>query len=103
MSTSIEYLVGEGHHARKYSFNYQELKEHYLRIVNYTDDEFMANLPEIAHLSCFVSYLKGLSVGETLADDGIIHELIHLMHIGKTSEFDLKEIRELFKNTIKLA
>src|SRR5690606_23944316 len=47
----IHYLVDD----MKYSFNYQELKARYLQVVNYSDEQFMDNLPEIAHLACIIS------------------------------------------------
>lgn len=97
--TTINYLVDD----MKYSFNYQELKEKYLEVVNYSDDQFMDNLPEIAHLACIISYFKGLGNNSTIGDKGIIHELIHLMTEPNEPTNDLQEIRESFNDKIKLA
>ena len=86
----------------KYSFNYQELKAKYESVVNYSDEQFMGNLPEIAHLACIVSYFKGLGAQATISDKGIIHELIHLMTDPDEPTNDLQEIRESFNDKIKL-
>lgn len=98
-STSINYLVD----GMKYSFNYQDLKSKYQAVVNYSDEQFMDNLPEIAHLACIISYFKGLSNNATIGDKGIIHELIHLMTDPEEPTNDLAEIREKFNRLIKLS
>lgn len=97
-STAINYLVD----GVEYSFNYQDLKEKYLEVVNYSDEVFMDNLPEIAHLACVVSYFKGLGNSATISDKGIIHELIHLMTEPNEPTNDLAEIREKFNKLIQL-
>lgn len=97
-STSINYLVD----GMEYSFNYQELKSRYEDISQYSDEEFMQNLPQIAHLACVVSTLKGLGTQATIGDKGIIHELIHLMTDPEEPTNDLQEIRESFNKLIQL-
>lgn len=85
-----------------YSLNYQELKAKYESVVNYSDEQFMENLPDIAHLACIISYFKGLGVQATISDKGIIHELIHLMTAPEEPTNDLQEIREKFNKLIQL-
>lgn len=93
----IEY-ISEG---TKFSLSYQELKEHYILFCEMTDEEFMENIPDILHLACVVSFLKETPTYVCLTDKGIIHELVHLLKENGTTT-SLKEIRDLFKMTIKL-
>lgn len=86
-----------------YSLNYQELKFRYEDICQYSDEQFMEELPEIAHLACVVSFFKGLGSNATIGDKGIIHELIHLMTEPNEPTNNLQEIRESFNDKIKLS
>src|SRR5699024_3007402 len=97
-SNPIHYTV-EG---TTYSLDYQDLKKRYQAVVNYSDEVFMDNLPEIAHLACIISYFKGLGNNATIGDKGIIHELIHLMTDKYEPTNDLQEIRKSFNDKIKL-
>lgn len=87
----------------EYSFNYQELKFRYEDICQYSDEQFLEELPEIAHLACIISYFKGLSNNATIGDKGIIHEIIHLMTDRYEPTNDLQEIRKSFNKKIKLS
>lgn len=86
-----------------YELSYRNLRNEHTKIINYTDEEFMANLVEITHLACIISYLKELPIECTLGDTGIIHQLIHLMHIPNEPLINLQEIREQFNTLLKLA
>lgn len=86
----------------EYSFNYQDLKARYEDISQYSDEQFMEELPEIAHLACVVSYFKGLGSNATIGDKGIIHELLHLMTSPDEPTNNLQEIRKSFNDKIKL-
>lgn len=97
-STSLNYLID----GVEYSFNYQELKARYEDISQYSDEQFMEELPKIAHLACIISTLKGLGIQATIGDKGIIHEIIHLMTEPNEPTNDLSEIREKFNCLIKL-
>lgn len=94
----IHYTVG----GTTYSLDYQELKAEYDKVIAYTDQQFMQNLPQIAHLACIVAYFKGLGVQATISDKGIVHELIHLMTDPEEPTNDLQEIREKFNWLIQL-
>ncbi len=95
---TIEYLV-EG---VKYSLSYSELKDEYTRHCEMSDEVFMANIQSAAHTACMICYLKEIPTYVCLYDEGIIRQLIHLMHIPKDTLPDLKEIRKLFKQQLKL-
>jgi len=94
----IEYLIQD----KKYSLSYKELKEEYLKNVFYTDEEFIENLPSAIHLACIICWFKETPTDNCLNDKGIIHELAHLLHIGKEPNVDIQEIRELFKTQLEL-
>lgn len=94
----MTYLVGN----KQYNFNYSDLVERFNQYTNMPDAEFMENLVEILHFSCFVCYLKGYGLGVTLGDDGIIHQLVHLLHIPHEIDINLQEIREQFNLLIKI-
>lgn len=98
MYFSMEYLAGD----KRFSFSYKELKEKYLEYVDYTDEMFLANIKEILHFVAFVSYLKEIDSKSLLADDGLIHELVHLLNDVETVE-NLEDIRNNFKELMKLS
>ncbi len=95
----IEYLLED----KKYVLSYQDLREEYIRICEMTDEEFLKNLPAAAHIACVICYLKEIPTYLALCDIGIVHELIHLMHIPEGNTTSLKEIRDLFKQHLLLA
>lgn len=90
----MDYLVD----GLQYSFSYKELKSKYNEIVSMSDSDFIGNLPEVLHFACFVSYFKELPNTQTVSDVGIIHELIHLLHIPE--ETDIKKVRKLFEGLL---
>lgn len=95
----IEY-VEDGH---RYSFSYLEAKEHYHRICNYSDIEFQANVIEILHFACFICYFKEVGIC-VLSDRGLIHELVHLLHIkDEPLNQSINELRTQFQTICKLA
>lgn len=94
----IEYLLN----GRKYAFSYVELRESYNDFIRLTDEEFMKRLPEAAHLACVISFLKEFGQW-AICDVGIVHELIHLMHIPEGNTATLQDIREIFKDQLKLS
>ena len=98
MYFDMVYLVGD----KRFSFSYKELKERYLKYVDYTDEKFLSNIKEILHFVVFVSYLKEIDSRALLADDGLIHELVHLLNDVGTVE-NLEDIRDNFKNLMELS
>lgn len=95
----IEYLV-EG---RTFSFNYQELKEEYEKICEYTPQQFLDNVVEILHFTCFISYIKNTPSYILLNDKGLIHELVHLIHLKDLILTDINEVMNQFKIWCKLS
>lgn len=95
----MEYLIEN----KKYHLSYQELKNKHEEICRYSNLTFRQKLPEILHLACVISYIKELSNECTVGDKGIIHELVHLLHIEEEPLVDLREIRKQFKTVLKLS
>lgn len=100
----MEYLAENG---RKYVLRYQELREDYHRFRSMTDEEFVDNALDILHFCCIVGYLKELPTSAVLCDDGVIHELVHLVVLDKVGRddalFALIEIRAKFNSIMELA
>lgn len=94
----IEYILND----RKYGLGYSELKESYYQFVQMPDDEFMKRLPEAAHLACVISFLKEFGQW-AVSDVGVVHELIHLMHIPEGNTATLRDIRKIFEDQLRLA
>lgn len=95
----MEYLL----QGKTYTLHYRELKNHYERFCEMSDEEFLSNLPEAAHLACIICFLKETSAEDSIGDRGIIHQLIHFIAIPGESGIDLKSLRDLFKTTLNLA
>lgn len=94
---------------RTYSFSYQELKRQFDQYVQFSDEEFMADLANILHFAVFVCWFKQLHARDLLSDIGLIHELVHLMTLegyGDGLDADegtsLASIRTLFNDTCRL-
>lgn len=85
----------------RFIFSYPALKKEYNRFVDMSDIDFLNNLASAAHLACYISYIKELPPEDTIGDKGIVHELIHLMDMDKL--YDVRAIREQFKELLKLA
>lgn len=94
----MEYIIDD----KRFVLSYQELKEEYLRFCKMSDNEFLGNLPAAAHLACIICYVKEIPAQVCLADTGVIHELIHLIHIPDCDLLSLAKIRKLFKESLKL-
>jgi len=94
----MNYLV-EG---LQYSLSYSELRDKYMEMIHLSDEEFLQRIPEAAHLACIICYLKETPLEHCLSDMGVIHELIHLMHIKEDTLQDLPRIRLIFKEVLEL-
>jgi hypothetical protein len=95
----MDYLVD----GKKYNMSYQALREQYILFCEMTDNKFMSMLPRAIHFACVVCYLKETPTYICLSDEGIIHQLAHLLDIPKCELIQVKEIRELFKQQLILA
>jgi hypothetical protein len=88
---------------RQFTFSYQEIKGKIESFIELDDESFMRNLIPALHLACFVCYLKDIPSQHCLNDKGIIHELVHLLHIPDGNTTSLGEIRSLFKTQLQLS
>lgn len=88
-----------------YSLNYQQLREDFYFYRNLSDIEFKKkhNVIKALHFACIVLYLKEAGCEMTVGDKGIIHQLVHLLHIPDEPLVDLKEVRSLFNQVLYLA
>lgn len=90
---------------REYSASYQGLREEHTRFVGMTDKRFLKELPAALHFAVFVCWFKELPASQVLSDEGIVHQLAHLIHLkGEPLVMArLGEIRELFNKQLQLA
>lgn len=101
----MEYLVNN----HKYSLSYEELKYDYQEHLDMTDEEFFGDIPRVLHLVCIICYLKETSAHILLEDEGLIHQLVHMLDSNTKSEPLIdnpqvrREIRESFKVICELA
>ncbi|WPO49542.1 hypothetical protein [Pseudomonas sp. S1Bt23] len=81
----MDYIIGGNH----YSASYQDLREEHARFVGMTDKRFLKELP----------------ANVVLSDEGIVHQMAHLIHLKGEPLFmtRLGEIRELFNKQLQLA
>lgn len=82
--------------------SYQELRDLYIDITEMSDDEFMSKISEILHAACIIAWFKELGSDATISDVGIIHQLVHLLHIPDEPTIILSEIREQFNALLEL-
>ena len=94
----MEYLINNN----KYNLSYSDLRERYNEICSLSLESFLGRLPEVLHLSCMISFLKEVPAYNTLADDGLMHELIHLLHIPDEPLVCAEKIKKQFEEEMKL-
>lgn len=96
----MDYIAGNS----IYILRYQDLVEEYFLYKNMSDDEFLVNIIKILHFSCMVGYLKELPASVVLIDNGIIHELVHLLDNSTKDDAKLRlsEIRKTFNIVMEL-
>lgn len=87
---------------KKFVFSYQDMREHYHKIREYTDQEFVDNLQEILHFVVFTGFIKEWPSSVALCDNCLLHELIHLQCEIETVQ-TLEGIRELFNKTCEFS
>ncbi len=90
---TIEYEV-EG---REFSVNISDLCLEYKEICSMSNIDFMNKLPKVAHFCCIVFYIERGKDREFVSDKGLLHEIIHLMHIPEEPMINLMEVREKFQ------
>ena len=97
----MDYVLGD----HTYSASYQDLREEHARYVQMTDKRFLKELPGAMHFAVFVCWFKELPTSQVLSDEGIVHQLAHLIHLeGEPLVMGrLGDIRELFDQQLRLA
>lgn len=89
--------LGEG----TYGFSYEGLKQDYYKYRSMCDDDFLANLVDVLHFTVFICFVKETG-NNALSDEGIVHELVHLLDPKIKNLGDLPRIRELFNKVCEL-
>lgn len=95
----MEYLE----RGRKFSISYKELRDEHLNMIELSDSDFLSQLPKAAHLAAIICWFKEIPSHNCLGDMGILHQLLHLIHIGQDDPLiDLQEIRKQFAEELRL-
>lgn len=87
---------------QRFHFSYPYMEVLFNKYKSYSDEEFIKDIPNILHFACFVSYLKELGIEATVGDEGIIHQLVHLLTETEGPSVQLAEIREQFNLLMRL-
>ncbi|AJO79388.1 hypothetical protein [Pseudomonas sp. MRSN 12121] len=97
----MDYIIGGNH----YSASYQDIREEHARFAGMTDKRFLRELPAALHFAVFVCWFKELPTSVVLSDEGIVHQLAHLIHLKGEPLVTarLGEIREMFNKQLRLA
>ena len=61
------------------------------------------NIIDALHFACYVSWLNKLNTDQTLADNGIIHELVHLTKKNTRQYQNISETRKKFNKMLKIS
>jgi len=83
---------------KTFNLSYQELKEKYLYFNSLNEETFFKEIPKILHLVCIISFLKEIPAYCLVADECLIHELVHCL--DETCEKDtlmFNKLKKLFK------
>jgi hypothetical protein len=94
----IEYSLS----GKKYVLDYQDLKEKYNYFISLSNKDFLLDINNALHFACIVCFLKGYG-NNVLGDDGIIHEMVHLLSIGDEPMVNIEEIRMEFNEKLKIS
>lgn len=83
----------------KYGFKYSEIKRDYDYFKGLSDKEFKKKIVSALHFTVFVCYVKEISSDDCLSDEGIVHQMVHLIQgIGS-----LKKVRKQFNSELKIS
>lgn len=99
-SYSIRY---KGEYSKnEYGLSFEELEEEFVALVEMNDNNFFKNISRAIHFAVFICYIKQIPSYLCLADEGIIHELVHLLQHGKRGGIKkFSSIRKQFKRELK--
>jgi len=90
------YKVGD----RQFVYDHKSLQYAFSTYQRYNNEEFLTNIVDILHFAVYVCWLKEIPSDECLADDGIIHELVHLLQENTIKHSNLENIRKKFNKTL---
>jgi hypothetical protein len=91
-----KYKVGN----KTFVYDKKSLSESFKLYNSYTDVEFLENIVDILHYAVYVCWIKEISSDECLGDDGIVHELVHLLQKNTIGHSNLQQIRKKFNETL---
>lgn len=91
-----EYKVGD----KTFLYDKKSLTQSFKLYSSYTDLEFLENIVDILHYAVYVCWIKEISSDECLGDDGIVHELVHLLQKNTIGHSNLQKIRNKFNKTL---
>ncbi len=96
----MEYLVND----KKYLFSYSELKEDYVKYISMSDAKFFSDIPKVLHFVCIVAYIKETPTYILMSDEGLVHQLVHLMdeHTKDEPTVNNKEVKRRIRKDFKL-
>jgi len=92
------YKVGN----REFVYDHKSLQYAFSTYRGCTNEEFLENIVDILHFAVYMCWLKEISSDECLADDGIIHELVHLLQENTIKHSNLENIRKKFNKTLTI-
>lgn len=89
------------HPVGSYVLSYASVRADYLRFKKMSDTEFKKHISEVLHYACFICFVKEKRSEHVLCDNGVIHELVHVLCRVKGAS--LKRARALFDKECELA
>ena len=92
------YKVGN----REFVYDHKSLQYAFSTYRGCTNEEFLENIVDILHFAVYMCWLKEIPSDECLADDGIIHELVHLLQENTIKNSNLENIRKKFNKTLTI-
>lgn len=86
---------------RKFVLNDKELLAEHKVWSKASNEYWMDNLPALLHytVACAFIYRNKLNVVDMVSDVGILHELIHLLHLKDEPLCNIENVRSLFNHT----
>jgi hypothetical protein len=90
------YKIGD----RKFVYDEKSLKQNFNKYKKYNNEKFLENIVDILHFATYVCWIKEISSDECLSDDGIIHELIHLLKENTIKHTNIENIRKKFNKVL---
>ena len=88
---------------KTYVYDANLLEFQYETFKKMSNKEFVENIIDALHYACYVSWLNKLNTDQTLADNGIIHELVHLTKKETRQYQNVSETRKKFNKMLKVS